>query len=533
MAASEHKEQATQTQFSMEEALEATGARLDQSLRPGQILTGKVVLVGSDGVAVDVGAKVEGIIPFGELTERLLPEEELKALLKPGDEIRVQVLKADIENGQILLSRKRVEVRELWSRVQALYEKGEPVPVTIKERIKGGLVADLMGLEAFMPASQVDLRRTPNLEAYVGQTLLAKIIEVQRKKQRIILSHRVVLEEEQKRAKEAFLRSLEPGQEVEGTVVEVAEFGAFANLGPVDGLVHRSELTWGRFNHPREVIRKGQKVRAKVLSVDPEKERVNLSIKALLPDPWTTVTEKYPVGGRVRGKVVSLTPFGAFVEVEPGLEGLIHISELSWTKRPRHPSEILREGEKVEAVVLRVEPEERRLSLGLRQTQPDPWQALVEKYPPGSIVKGKITGVTEFGVFVELEPGMEGLVHVSELDHIRIQNPAILFKRGEEMEVVVLNIDPVEQRISLSRKRLLPPPAPKPREDKAPEEKHRSKAKAKPKAKAPREEREYEYGAVADYNFYDASAVPASSTTVKLGDLYGDLLSSLGLEEEK
>jgi len=533
MAASEQKEQATQTQFSMEEALEATGGRLEKTLRPGQILTGKVVFVGSEGVAVDIGAKVEGMIPFNQLTERALTEEELKALLKPGDQVRVQVLKADMENGQIILSRKKVEAAEVWDQVQALYEKGEPVTVTIKEKVKGGLVADLMGLEAFMPASQVDLRRTPNLDLYLGQQVLAKIIEVHRKKQRIILSRRAILEEEQKRAKEAFLKSLEPGQEVEGVVVDVTEFGAFVNLGPVDGLVHRSEITWGRFNHPKEVIRKGQKVRAKVLSVDPEKERINLSIKALIPDPWTTVEEKYPVGSRVRGKVVGLTPFGAFIEVEPGLEGLIHVSELSWTKRPRHPSEVLKEGEEVEAVVLRLDPQERRLSLGLKQTQPDPWQALVEKYPPGSVVKGKVTGVTEFGVFVEIEPGMEGLVHVSELDYARVENPAALFQRGEEMEVVVLNIDPVEQRISLSRKRLLPPPAPRPKEEKE-ERPRRAKGKTREKRKAGRtSERTYEYGAVAEYNLYDASAVPTATATVKLGDLYGDLLASLGLEEEK
>lgn len=533
MAASEHKEQATQTQFSMEEALEATGVRLEKPIRPGQVLTGKVVFVGSDGVAVDIGAKVEGIIPFNQLTERALPEEQLKTLLKPGDEVRVQVLKADMENGQIILSRKKVEAKEIWDQVQALYEKGEPVTVPIKEKVKGGLVADLMGLEAFMPASQVDLRRTPNLDAYVGQQVLAKIIEVHRKKERIILSRRAVLEEEQKRAKEAFLKSLEPGQEVEGVVADVTEFGAFVNLGPVDGLVHRSEITWGRLNHPKEVIRKGQKVRAKVLSVDPEKERINLSIKALIPNPWTTAAEKYPVGSRVRGKVVGLTPFGAFVEVEPGLEGLIHISELSWTKRPRHPSEVLKEGEEVEAVVLRIDPGERRLSLGLKQTQPDPWQALVEKYPPGSVVKGRVTGITEFGVFVEIEPSMEGLVHVSELDHTRVENPALLFKKGEEMEVVLLNIDPVEQRISLSRKRLLPPPAPRPKEEKE-ERPRRAKGKAREKRKAGRApEREYEYGAVAEYNLYDASAVPTATATVKLGDLYGDLLASLGLEEEK
>jgi small subunit ribosomal protein S1 len=531
------EEKATQTPektFSMEEALQETEARLEKRVRPGQVLTGKVVFVGSEGVAVDIGAKTEGIIPFNQLTERPLSDEELKGLLKPGDEVRVQVLKVDPETGQILLSRKKVEATEHWDRIQELYEKGEPVTVTVKEKVKGGVVAELDGVQAFIPASQLDLRRIPNLDAYVGQQILAKIIELNRKKGRVLLSRRAVLEEEQKKAKEAFFQSLEPGQVVEGTVVDVTDFGAFVNLGPVDGLVHRSEITWGRFNHPREVLHKGQKVRAQVVSVDPEKERVNLSIKALIPDPWSTVAEKYPVGTRVRGKVVGLTPFGAFVEVEPGLEGLIHISELSWTKRPKHPSEVVKEGDEVEVVVLRLDPAERRLSLGLKQTQPDPWQQLVEKYPPGTVVKGKVTGVTDFGVFVELEPGMEGLVHVSELDHARVENPAALFKKGDEMEVVVLNIDPVEQRISLSRKRLLPPPPPKAEEERPRRAKGKEARGAKRKGTGRREERrEYEYGAVAEYNLYDATAVPTASASVKLGDLYGDLLASLGLEEEK
>jgi small subunit ribosomal protein S1 len=529
------EEKATQTPektFSMEEALQETEARLEKRVRPGQVLTGKVVFVGSEGVAVDIGAKTEGIIPFNQLTEKPLSDEELKGLLKPGDEVRVQVLKVDPETGQILLSRKKVEATEHWDRIQELYEKGKPVSVTVKEKVKGGVVAELDGVQAFIPASQLDLRRIPNLDAYVGQQILAKIIELNRKKGRVLLSRRAVLEEEQKKAKEAFFQSLAPGQVVEGTVLDVTDFGAFVNLGPVDGLVHRSEITWGRFNHPREVLHKGQKVRAQVVSVDPEKERVNLSIKALIPDPWSTVAEKYPVGTRVRGKVVGLTPFGAFVEVEPGLEGLIHISELSWTKRPKHPSEVVKEGDEVEAVVLRLDPAERRLSLGLKQTQPDPWQQLVEKYPPGTVVKGKVTGVTNFGVFVELEPGMEGLVHVSELDHIRVENPAALFKKGDEMEVVVLNIDPVEQRISLSRKRLLPPPPPREEERPRRAKGKEVRGKRKPKGR-PEERREYEYGAVAEYNLYDATAVSTASTSVKLGDLYGDLLASLGLEEEK
>jgi len=392
--------------LSMEAALQEAEARLSKEIRKGQVVKGKVVFVGHDGVAVDIGTKVEGLIPFTHLTTKELPEEELRNLLKPGDEVEVYVMRVDPEEGQILLSRKRVEAERAWKKVAELYEKGEPIEVVPTERVKGGLVAYVEGLRAFIPASQVDLKRNVNLDEFVGQPIKAKIIELSRKG-RIILSRRALLEEEEKRRKKEFLENLEPGQIVEGKVVEVTDFGAFVNLGPVDGLVHRSELSWGRFSHPREVIKEGDVVRAKVISVDPERERVNLSIKAATPNPWEVVSEKYQVGQKVKGKVVGLTPFGAFVEVEPGLEGLIHISEMSWTKRPKHPSEVVKEGEEVEAVI-QIEPEEKRLSLGLRQLMPDPWKELPDKYPPGTIIKGKVTGITPFGVFVEIEPGIEG-----------------------------------------------------------------------------------------------------------------------------
>ena len=450
------EDKATQTPeqtFSMEAALQETEARLEKRVRPGQILTGKVVLVGSEGVAVDIGAKTEGIIPFNQLTTKPLSEEELRNLLSPGDEVKVQVLRVDPETGQILLSRKKIEAQEKWDRIQELYEKGEPVTVTIKERVKGGVVAELDGVQGFMPASQLDLRRVPNLDEFVGQQVLAKIIEFHRRKGRVILSRRAVLEEEQKKAREAFLKSLEPGQVVEGTVVEVTDFGVFVNLGPVDGLVHRSEITWGRFNHPREVIQKGQKVKAQVLSVDPEKERVNLSIKALIPDPWTTVAEKYPVGTRVRGKVVGLTQFGAFVEVEPGLEGLIHISELSWTKRPKHPSEVVKEGDEVEAVVLRLDPEERRLSLGLKQTQRNPWEVFAETHPENTEVEGEVKNITEFGLFVGLPGDIDGMVHLSDLSWDERGEDAIQnYRKGDMVKAKVTEVDVEKERISLSIK---------------------------------------------------------------------------------
>ncbi len=523
-------------EMTMEQALQEAESRLGAKVRRGQVLTGRVVFVGSEGVAVDVGAKVEGIIPFNQLTEEPLSEEELKNMLKPGDEVEVYVVRVDLPNNVIILSKKRAEADKAWRKIVELAEKGEPVEVTVREKVRGGLVAYLEGVRAFIPASQVDIKRVAELDEFVGQTIPVKITEINRKKGRVILSRRVLLEEDQKKKRAEVLEGLEPGAEVEGKVVEVTDFGAFVNLGAIDGLIHRSELSWGRFEHPREVVKVGDEVKAKVLSVDKERERVNLSIKALTPDPWQTAAEKYEVGQRIKGKVVGLTPFGAFVEIEPGLEGLIHITEMSWTKRPRHPSEVLKEGEEVEAVVLRIDPEQRRLSLGLRQTLPDPWKELPEKYPPGTVVKGKITGVTDFGVFVEIEDGIEGLVHISELDYEHIDNPAEKFKKGEELEVVVLNIDATDQRVSLSRKRLLPPPVPT--EDEEQEKKRRprqKKAKGGPKRggpRGPRRERELPGIATAQGADLGSFVGGESNTSVKLGDLYGDLLADLGLEEE-
>lgn len=548
------EDQATQTPvetgeepqvFSMEQALQDAEARLEKTVQRGQIISGKVVFIANDGVMVDIGTRTEAIIPFNQLTEESLSEEELRNLLKPGDTVTAYVVRADLENGQIVLSKKRAEADRSWTRIQALYEQGQPVMVEVKEKVKGGLVAIIEGIRAFLPASQVDLKRASDLDEYVGQKFLVKIIELNRKKGRIILSRRTVLEEEQKAARSKTLASLKEGEIVEGQVVEVTDFGVFVALGGVDGLVHRSEITWGRFNHPKDVVQKGQTVKAKVLSVDSERERVNLSMKALSEDPWLTVSEKHPVGSRLTGKVVGLTQFGAFVEVEPGLEGLIHISELSWVKRPKHPGEILKEGQVVEAQVLRIDPAERRLSLGLKQTQPDPWKSLPDRYPPGTLVKGKVTGITDFGVFVEVEPGIEGLIHVSELAHERIEKPADIFKKGDEIEAVILQIDPVEQRISLSRKRLLPPPQigipsgeegegrKGRREGKDGERAKRAKNKGASREGRGRE-RDYDYlGGGTAYANYDPSVATASNTNVKLGDVFGDLLSQLTLEEDK
>ena len=521
----------------MEQALQDAEARLEHHVRRGQTVTGTVVFIGNEGVAVDIGSKVEGIIPFDEISEEPHTPEQLKELLHPGDRVEVSVIFVDPETSTIKLSKKRAEGHQAWTVVSEAFDSGKPVDVAIREHVREGLVGYIKGLRAFLPASQIDLKRVAELEPFVGQTLKVKIIEVNRKKRRIVISRRAVLEQEAEQKRQAVLGHLHPGEEVEGEVVEVTEFGAFVNLGGIDGLVHRSELTWGRFNHPQEVIKVGDKVRARVVSVDPARERVNLSIKSLTENPWLGVTERYQLGQKVKGRVVGLTSFGAFVEVEAGLEGLVHISEMSWVKQPRHPSEVVKEGDEVEVVILRIDPEERRFSLGLRETQPDPWKQLPDRYPPGAVIKGRVSGVASFGIFVEVEPGFEGLVHVSELDYSRVEDPSTVAKKGDEIEVVVLQIDPVEQRISLSRKRLLPPPMPV-KEDRPASRPRRGAPAARGGSRRRSRDGEFEYSgerveaSEGSYASIDRSGEPAGAS-VRLGDLFGDLLGGLSLEEEE
>ncbi|MEZ4607684.1 MAG: 30S ribosomal protein S1 [Deinococcales bacterium] len=400
------------------------------------------------------------------------------------------------------------------------------------DRVRGGLVANL-GVRAFLPASQVDVRRVGNLEPYVGQRLKVRIIELNRKRNRIIISRRSILEEELAGKKAETLKNLAPGAVVEGDVVEITDFGAFINLGGVDGLVHRSEIGYQRFNHPREVLKLGQMVKAEVLDMDLSKERINLSMKKLITDPWESVASNYQIGQKIEGKVTNLTPFGAFVELEPGLEGLIHVSEMSWTKRVRHPKEVLKEGDHVEAMILKIDTPEKRVSLGLRQTMPDPWSSLPDRYPPGTEINSKVTGITEFGVFMEIEEGIEGLIHISELAHERIDNISEHFKKGDEISAVILNIDPVEQRASLSRKRLLPYTPPeiedRPQRDRGDD---RRGSGAGGRSKGRRGGRrgqsiDYDYGS--SYSLGDNSG----KSVTKLGDVYADLFAQFGLSDSK
>ncbi len=443
--------------MTMEDVLATLDTENQDSGAParGDVVTGTVVFIGSEGIAVDVGAKIEGVIPFNQLGDDPVTQEEAQQMYKPGDTIEAYVVRSDLANGQIVLSKKRAEQDKGWRVLAGVQERDESFQVDIVKKVRGGLVAMIDGIRAFLPASQVNTRRVNDLDPYVGKPLEVKLIELNRKRNRVIISHRAIMEAQKAQARESTMGQLEAGAKFEGEVVKITDFGVFVNLGGIDGLVHRSELTYGRFNHPRDVVKVGDKVQVQVINVDPSRDRINLSMKALTTDPWESAINKYSIGQKVTGKVTNLTNFGAFVEIEPGLEGLVHVSELSWTKRVRHPNEVLKEGDEVEAIILRIDPKDRRISLGLRQATDDPWSSLPDRYPPGTPVKGKVTGLTDFGVFMEIEEGIEGLIHISELDLQRVNNPADLFKKGDDIEAVILNIDPVEQRASLSRRRAL------------------------------------------------------------------------------
>ncbi len=523
------------TEITMEDVLAASDEQLARKpVHRGMITTGEIIMLQQEGMVVDVGAKIEGILPYNQLFEFETNQEEAAKYFKPGDQIQVYVVRADIANNTIVLSKKRADQERAWNLLQEIFEKEKPVEVEIVEKVRGGLVANL-GVRAFLPASQVDVRRVNDLSPYVGKRLRVRIIELNRRRNRVIISRRAILEEEIAHLKEDTLKRLEPGARLEGEVVEITDFGVFVNLGGIDGLVHRSELTHGRFNHPRDVVKLGDKVKVEVLDMDLERERINLSMKKLAPNPWENVLANYAIGQRVAGRVTNLTPFGAFVEIEPGLEGLIHVSEMSWTKRVRHPKEIVNEGDEVEAMILKIDTQQQRISLGLRQTQPDPWSSLPDRYPPGTEVTGPITGITDFGVFMEIEEGIEGLVHISELSHDHIENIADHFNKGDEITAVILNIDPVEQRASLSRKRLMPYTAENAAEfgGNQPAGGRGGFAGAPQEGGARRGRRGRRGASDIDYDYSYVAAEAGAKTTTKLGDVYADLFAQFGLTDTK
>jgi small subunit ribosomal protein S1 len=509
--------------MTMEDVMAASDDQLARKpIHRGMILTGSVIMLSQDGLVVDVGAKIEGLVPYNQLFEFEVTAEDAAKYFKSGDEMQVYVVRSDIPNSTIILSKRRADQERAWNLLSDIYEKKLPVEVEVVEKVRGGLVANL-GVRAFLPASQVDVRRVNELDPYVGKRLKVRIIELNRKRNRVIISRRSIIEEELSEKKEETLKKLEPGAKLEGEVVEITDFGVFVNLGGIDGLVHRSEIGHGRFNHPKEVLELGQKVNVEVLDMDLERERINLSMKSLISDPWENVLANYVIGQKVSGVVTNLTPFGAFVEIEAGLEGLIHVSEMSWTKRIRHPKEVVTEGDHVDALVLKIDVGQKRISLGLRQTQPDPWSSLPDRFPPGTEVTGPITGITDFGVFMEIEEGIEGLIHISELAHEHIDNISEHFKRGDEVNAAILNIDPVEQRASLSRKRLLPYTA------------EMDAAGDAPAGGGQRGGRKGRRGgrrsAGIDYDYSYAASDTGGKATAKLGDVYADLFAQFGLTD--
>ncbi len=422
----------------------------DRELKEGEIVKGEVIQVLPDHVVVDIGYKSEGAIAIDEFGRG----EDGKPAIKVGDKVDVLLESCEDEEGMIVLSKEKADKLKVWDEISAACEKNELVEGTIVARVKGGLSVDI-GVKAFLPGSQVDLRPVRNLDRLIGQKLEFKIIKFNKRRGNIVLSRRVLLEKEREALKTETLRKLKPGAVLPGIVKNITEYGAFVDLGGIDGLLHITDMSWGRVNHPSELFSVGDEINVMVLKFDPESERVSLGLKQINEDPWTHADEKYVVDNKVSGKVVSLTDYGAFVELEEGIEGLIHISEMSWTRRVKHPSKIVAVGDEVEALVLDIDSSNKRISLGMKQVEPNPWTMIEEKYPVGSVIQGRIRNITDFGVFIGIEEGIDGLVHISDISWTqRIKHPSQLFKKGDEVEAVVLHIDPENERFSLGIKQL-------------------------------------------------------------------------------
>jgi len=415
----------------------------------GEVVSGHVLQVSDAEVIVDVGYKSEGIIPIEEFRD-----EAGELAVKAGDSVDVLIEKTEDKQGYIVLSKEKAEKMKVWDDVERSYQERRVITGRVIERVKGGLAVDI-GVRAFLPGSQVDLRPVRNLDSLRGQDLRMRVIKVNKKRGNIVLSRKAVLEEENAEKKRDTLATLEEGKILMGVVKNITEYGAFVDLGGLDGLLHITDMSWGRINHPTEVLNVADEIQVVVLKFDRQTERVSLGYKQLKADPWTTASIKYPASGRVKGKVVSLTDYGAFVELEQGVEGLIHVSEMSWSKKVKHPSKILAVDQEVECVVLGIDQEAHRISLGLKQTETNPWSQLVEKYPIGSKITGKVRNLTEFGAFVEVEEGIDGLIHISDLSWTkRVKHPSEVLKKSDEVEAIVLNIDAENQRLSLGLKQL-------------------------------------------------------------------------------
>ncbi|HEY9013702.1 MAG TPA: 30S ribosomal protein S1 [Gemmatimonadales bacterium] len=411
----------------------------------GEIVKSKVLRVTDNAVILDVGFKSEGSVPLDEFKD---PQS-----LKEGDEVEVFLEHLEDQEGAVVLSKKKADFMRVWEKIRVAHESDQPVEGTLVKKIKGGVVVNLMGVDAFLPGSQIALRRVPNIDELLGQTYEFKIIKLNKRRRNIVVSRRVILENERAHKREHLMKELAVGQVRKGVVKNITDFGAFIDLGGVDGLLHITDMSYGRVSHPTEMVAIGKEVEVKILDIDWQRERISLGMKQLQSYPWQNVAARYPVGTRVQGKVVSITNYGAFVEIEPGIEGLVHISEMSWTRNVRHPSKIVSIGETIEAVVLKVDEAEEKISLGMKQTEQDPWMVLPLKYPVGTRIQGKVRNLTSFGAFVEIEPGIDGLIHISDMSWTkRVQHPSEVVKKGDTVDVVILNIDAENKRISLGLK---------------------------------------------------------------------------------
>ena len=422
-----------------------------QEFREGEIVNAKVLRVTASSVILEFGFKSEGAVPLDEFKEA--PE--------PGTEVEVLLESLEDDDGVVVLSKKKADFLRVWEKIREAHEADRPVKGTLVRKIKGGVTVDLMGVDAFLPGSQIALRRVPNIEDLIGEVYKFKIIKLNKRRRNIVVSRRVILEAERESKRGTLVKELLVGQVREGVVKNITDFGAFIDLGGLDGLLHITDMSWGRVGHPSEVVDIAQTIDVKVLDIDWNRERISLGLKQLLPYPWTDIDKKYPVGSRVRGRVVSITNYGAFVELEKGVEGLVHISEMSWTRNVRHPSKVVTIGNEIEAVVLKVDPKDEKISLGMKQIEEDPWLALPAKYPTGTRLTGTVRNLTSFGAFVEIESGIDGLVHVSDMSWTRrVEHPAEVVQKGQQLEVMVLDVDSENKRISLGMKQLQEDPWP-------------------------------------------------------------------------
>ena len=433
-------------------ALETFTTEAEESVGEDRVIKGTVLKLTPTHVVVDIGAKSEGMLPLAEVLDH-----EGKPRFQPGDEIDVMRDKGETEEGYVNLSHQKAQRLRAWDDIEAAYNEKKPIKALVIDRIKGGLTVDIAGARAFLPGSQVDLRPVRNLDGMKGTTIDVAIIKLNKKRGNIVVSRKQLLEEEQNEKKSKTLEHLEEGAVLTGVVKNLTEYGAFVDMGGIDGLLHITDMSWGRLTHPRDLVNVGDQIQVKVLKFDKDKQRVSLGFKQLTPDPWLDAEQRYPVGAHVSGRVISVTDYGAFVELEQGIEGLVHVSEMTWSKRMKHPSKLVNVGDQVECVVLNVNPTERRISLGMRQLAANPWDSLHEKFPVGTQVEGRVRNLTDFGAFIEIEDGIDGLVHVSNLSWTkRVKHPSEVLKKGDRVKAVVLAIEPDKRRLSLGVKQLQP-----------------------------------------------------------------------------